>query len=42
LHDRQVVIVEPADWAEWLTSDGDVGHLLHPSPSGHIKVEQVN
>jgi putative SOS response-associated peptidase YedK len=42
LHDRQVVIVEPADWAEWLTSEGDVGHLLHAAPAGHIRVERVN
>ena len=42
LHDRQVVIVEPADWGEWLTSDADVGHLLRPAPAGHIKVERVN
>jgi putative SOS response-associated peptidase YedK len=37
-HDRQVVIVQPADWSEWLTSEGDVGHLLKPAPAGTITV----
>jgi putative SOS response-associated peptidase YedK len=38
LHDRQVVILRPADWSEWLTSDGEVSHLLKPVPAGTISV----
>ena len=37
-HDRQVVILKPADWSEWLTSDSDVGGLLKPAPAGTIEV----
>ena len=40
-HDRQPVILGPADWREWLTSGGDVSHLLAPLPAGQIKVEQA-
>src|SRR5580658_572251 len=40
LHDRQVVIVRPADWAEWLDSEADVSRLLHPAAAGEIAVEK--
>ncbi len=40
-HDRQPVVLGPADWREWLTSGGDVGQLLKPLPEGQIKVEQT-
>jgi putative SOS response-associated peptidase YedK len=38
LHDRQVVIVEAADWKEWLTADIPRPELLRPLAPGRIEV----
>jgi putative SOS response-associated peptidase YedK len=40
LHDRQVVIIQPADWKEWLTSDSPSSDLLRPLPAGRIQVQK--
>ena len=42
LHDRQVVILEPADWKEWLTADVPRPELLRPLPAGRIAVAQAS
>lgn len=42
IHDRQIVVLEPADWAAWLDGEADaVGVLLRPSPAGSFRVERV-
>ena len=41
LHDRQVVIVPPADWSEWLTAESPRDALLAPLPAGQIVVERA-
>jgi putative SOS response-associated peptidase YedK len=45
LHDRQVVILKPASWAEWLSPKADpdkLSALLKPLPAGSIAVEQAS
>jgi putative SOS response-associated peptidase YedK len=42
LHDRQVVIVEPADWKEWLTAEIPRPELLRPLPAGRIETTQAS
>jgi putative SOS response-associated peptidase YedK len=42
LHDRQVVIVEPADWKEWLTAELPRPELLRPLPAGRIETTQAS
>jgi putative SOS response-associated peptidase YedK len=39
VHDRQVVIVKPADWSEWLTSPEPRASLLAALPAGSISVD---
>ena len=40
-HDRQVVIVPPEHWCEWLDPQADPAPMLEPGPSGSLKVEKV-
>jgi putative SOS response-associated peptidase YedK len=43
LHERMPVILEPADWAAWLgEAEGDPASLLHPSPTGTLRVWLVD
>jgi len=40
IHDRQPVILEPRDYAEWLTpSDRPPVHLLRIVPADEMKIE---
>jgi putative SOS response-associated peptidase YedK len=41
IHDRQMVVLEGADWSGWLEqTDNDVA-LLRPLPAGSLGAEQV-
>ena len=40
-HDRQVVVLRPADWAHWLFLTRSEEDLLMPLPSGSLNVETV-
>ena len=40
-HNRQIVILERADWARWLDPRISVKDILRPLPRGSLKVEQV-
>ena len=40
-HDRQVVVLPPADWASWLYLSRPEVDLLKPSPAGALAVETV-
>ena len=42
LHDRQVVILESADWKEWLAADVPRPELLRPLAPGRIEVAQAS
>jgi putative SOS response-associated peptidase YedK len=42
LHDRQVVVIEPAGWSQWLSSTSDVGALLRPLPAGSFWTERAS
>ena len=41
IHDRQMVILERADWAAWLDLTRPEAELLQPLPAGSLAVEQV-
>jgi putative SOS response-associated peptidase YedK len=41
IHDRQMVILERADWQAWLDLSRPESDLLHPLPAGSLSVEQV-
>lgn len=41
-HDRQVVVLERADWAAWLGGDAAPPGLLGPLPAGRLRVERVS
>ena len=41
IHDRQVVVLERADWAAWLEGTRPEGELLRALPAGRLRVEQV-
>ncbi len=41
IHNRQVVILERADWRAWLQHERPEGELLRPLPAGGLAVEQV-
>ena len=41
IHDRQMVILERADWSSWLDMSRPEGELLQPLPAGCLTVEQV-
>jgi putative SOS response-associated peptidase YedK len=40
-HDRQIVILKPADWTAWIYLTRPEKELLQPLPSGSLKVETV-
>jgi hypothetical protein len=40
-HDRQVVVLDRADWARWLDPGVPAKTILRPLPSGSLQVEQV-
>ena len=41
IHNRQIVILERADWRAWLQHERPEGELLRPLPAGGLAVEQV-
>jgi putative SOS response-associated peptidase YedK len=41
IHNRQVVVLERADWAAWLDLARPEAELLKPLPAGSLEVEQV-
>ena len=41
IHDRQVVVLERADWLAWLDLSRPESELLRPLPAGALTVEQV-
>ena len=41
IHDRQMVILERANWSAWLHETGDEKDLLRALPAGSLTVEQV-
>lgn len=41
IHNRQVVILERADWHAWLTLEKSEAELLRALPAGSLSVEQV-
>ncbi|MGK9236405.1 SOS response-associated peptidase [Inquilinus limosus] len=41
-HDRQVAILDRADWAAWLDPSVSAKTLLKPLPAGSLTVEQVS
>ena len=41
IHDRQMVIVDRADWVAWLDLTRSEAELLRPLPPGSLAVEQV-
>lgn len=41
IHDRQMVILERADWSAWLEQRGNEADLLRALPPGSLTVEQV-
>ena len=41
IHNRQIVILERADWAAWLDLTRPEAELLRPRPEGSLQVEQV-
>jgi putative SOS response-associated peptidase YedK len=40
-HNRQVVVLPPADWARWLDPAAPAAELLKPLPAGSLEVERV-
>jgi putative SOS response-associated peptidase YedK len=41
IHDRQMVILERANWSAWLEQTGNEADLLRALPAGSLNVEQV-
>jgi putative SOS response-associated peptidase YedK len=41
IHDRQVVVLDRADWLAWLDLSRPESELLRPLPGGSLVVEQV-
>ena len=41
IHDRQMVVLERADWLAWLELSRPEAELLQPLPAGSLHVEQV-
>jgi putative SOS response-associated peptidase YedK len=41
IHNRQVVVLERADWLVWLDLTKPEPELLRPLPAGSLTVEQV-
>jgi putative SOS response-associated peptidase YedK len=40
-HDRQIAILDPADWATWLSQSVSAKTILKPLKAGSLAVEQV-
>lgn len=40
-HDRQIAILDRADWADWLDPSVSAKDILKPLPAGSLAVEQV-
>jgi putative SOS response-associated peptidase YedK len=40
-HDRQIVILNRADWAAWLDPSVSSKSILKPLPAGSLAVERV-
>uniref|UniRef100_UPI00262AE963 SOS response-associated peptidase family protein n=1 Tax=uncultured Bradyrhizobium sp. TaxID=199684 RepID=UPI00262AE963 len=40
-HDRQIIILAPPQWADWIFLVKPEGELLAPLPKGSLRVEQV-
>ena len=41
IHNRQVVVLDRADWLAWLDLTRPEAELLRPPPAGSLSVEQV-
>lgn len=41
IHDRQVVVLQPDFWSDWLQLSRPEADLLKPLPEGSLTVEQV-
>ena len=41
IHNRQVVILERANWQAWLQFERPEAELLRPLPAGSLTVDQV-
>jgi putative SOS response-associated peptidase YedK len=41
-HQRQLVMLDRADWARWLDPGVSAKTILKPLPSGSLKVEQIS
>jgi putative SOS response-associated peptidase YedK len=41
IHDRQVCVLRPEDWAAWLFLTRPEAELLRPLPAGALDVEVV-
>jgi putative SOS response-associated peptidase YedK len=40
IHDRQVIVLERADWKPWLDLEQEEAQLLRPLPAGSLTVEE--
>lgn len=40
-HDRQIAVLDRADWADWLDPSVSAKQILKPLPAGRLRVEQV-
>jgi len=40
-HNRQIVVLPPEHWAQWLDPAVPAGQLLRPLPAGSLKTEQI-
>ncbi|MGE0767953.1 MAG: SOS response-associated peptidase family protein [Hyphomicrobiaceae bacterium] len=40
-HDRQIIILDRADWVDWLDPSVSAADLIEPLPAGALMVEQV-
>jgi putative SOS response-associated peptidase YedK len=40
-HDRQVAVLDRANWARWLDPSVSAKIILKPLPPGNLRVEQV-
>ncbi|AHG49065.1 hypothetical protein RLEG12_08985 (plasmid) [Rhizobium leguminosarum bv. trifolii CB782] len=41
IHDRQVVVLAPRRWADWIYLSGPESDVLAPLPAGSLRVDQV-
>jgi putative SOS response-associated peptidase YedK len=40
-HDRQIVVLQPSDWAHWIYLTKSETELLRPLPKGSLHAETV-